>query len=153
MSQWVFQCRRYRRHGFKEQPTPGFCTWKIPWMEEAGGLQSKGSQRVRHDWVTFTLSFPCSLGVATSSLLSWVLASPPEMSFFLHKPIGYFWRWNWNISFEYIFSILPAQRNLGTLTLSQLSNVSLLHLKLAVSLSTHLCIFACFLDISFERSR
>ena len=26
--------------------------WKIPWMEEAGGLQSMGSWRVRHDWVT-----------------------------------------------------------------------------------------------------
>ena len=24
--------------------------WKIPWTEEPGGLQSKGSQRVRHDW-------------------------------------------------------------------------------------------------------
>ena len=23
--------------------------WKIPWMEEAGGLQSMGSQRVGHD--------------------------------------------------------------------------------------------------------
>ena len=23
--------------------------WKIPWTEEPGGLQSKGSQRVRHD--------------------------------------------------------------------------------------------------------
>ena len=23
--------------------------WKIPWMEEPGGLQSLGSQRVRHD--------------------------------------------------------------------------------------------------------
>ena len=26
--------------------------WKIPWMEEPGGLQSMGSQRVRHDWAT-----------------------------------------------------------------------------------------------------
>ena len=26
--------------------------WKIPWMEESGGLQSMGSQRVGHDWVT-----------------------------------------------------------------------------------------------------
>ena len=26
--------------------------WRIPWMEEPGGLQSTGSQRVRHDWVT-----------------------------------------------------------------------------------------------------
>ena len=23
--------------------------WKIPWMKESGGLQSVGSQRVRHD--------------------------------------------------------------------------------------------------------
>ena len=23
--------------------------WKIPWTEEPGGLQSTGSQRVRHD--------------------------------------------------------------------------------------------------------
>ena len=31
-------------------------TWKIPWTEEPGGLQSMGSQRVRHDWVTNILS-------------------------------------------------------------------------------------------------
>ena len=31
-----------------------FCTlaWKIPWMEEPGGLQSMGLQRVKHDWAT-----------------------------------------------------------------------------------------------------
>ena len=28
--------------------------WKIPWTEEPRGLQSMGSQRVRHDCVTFT---------------------------------------------------------------------------------------------------
>ena len=26
--------------------------WRIPWMEEPRGLQSMGSQRVRHDWTT-----------------------------------------------------------------------------------------------------
>ena len=26
--------------------------WKIPWMEEPGRLQSMGSQRAGHDWVT-----------------------------------------------------------------------------------------------------
>ena len=26
--------------------------WKIPWTEERGRLQSMGSQRVRHEWVT-----------------------------------------------------------------------------------------------------
>jgi len=27
----------------------GTLAWKIPWTEEPGGLQSTGSQRVRHD--------------------------------------------------------------------------------------------------------
>ena len=31
--------------------------WGISWTEETGGLQSKGSQRVRHDWATNTLIF------------------------------------------------------------------------------------------------
>ena len=26
--------------------------WKIPWVEEPGGLRSMGSLRVRHDWAT-----------------------------------------------------------------------------------------------------
>ena len=26
--------------------------WRIPWMEEPGGLQSMGLQRVGHDWAT-----------------------------------------------------------------------------------------------------
>ena len=26
--------------------------WNIPWTEEPGGLQSRGPQRVRHDWAT-----------------------------------------------------------------------------------------------------
>ena len=30
--------------------------WRIPWTEEPGGLQSLGSQRVGHDWVTHTFT-------------------------------------------------------------------------------------------------
>ena len=30
--------------------------WKIPWTEEPGGLQSMGSQRVGHNWVTNTFT-------------------------------------------------------------------------------------------------
>ena len=30
--------------------------WRIPWAEEPGGLQSMGSQKVRHDWVTNTFT-------------------------------------------------------------------------------------------------
>ena len=29
--------------------------WRIPWAEGPGGLQSLGSQRGRHDWVTLSL--------------------------------------------------------------------------------------------------
>ena len=35
--------------------------WKIPWTEEPGGLQSMGSQRVRHDWVMNTFTFLVTL--------------------------------------------------------------------------------------------
>ena len=30
-------------------------TWRIPWTQEPGGLQSMGSQRVRHDRTTNVL--------------------------------------------------------------------------------------------------
>ena len=31
-------------------PHSSTLAWEIPWMEEPGGLQSMGSQRVRHNW-------------------------------------------------------------------------------------------------------
>ena len=31
--------------------------WRMPWAEKPGGLQSMGSQRVRHDWTTITFTF------------------------------------------------------------------------------------------------
>ena len=37
-------------------PHSSTLAWKIPWTEEPGGLQSMGSRRVGHDWVT-SLSF------------------------------------------------------------------------------------------------
>ena len=37
----------------KEMATPSsILAWKIPWTEEPGGLQSMGSQRIRHNLVT-----------------------------------------------------------------------------------------------------
>ena len=33
-------------------PHSSTLSWKIPWMEEPGGLQSMGSLRVGHDWAT-----------------------------------------------------------------------------------------------------
>ena len=58
------QCRRCKRHRLHPwvrkmpwrrtwQPTPvSILAWRIPRTEEPGGLQSMGSQRVRHDWAT-----------------------------------------------------------------------------------------------------
>ena len=31
---------------------PSILAWRIPWTEEAGGLQSMGLQRIGHDWTT-----------------------------------------------------------------------------------------------------
>ena len=49
--------------------------WRIPWTEEPGRLQSMGSQRVRHDWATFTtttnLLIPNSKPACLAFLLWW----------------------------------------------------------------------------------
>ena len=42
----------------KGRATPSsILAWKIPWTEECGRLQSMGSQRVGHNWATFTFTF------------------------------------------------------------------------------------------------
>ena len=49
--------------------------WKIPWTEEPGTLQSLGSQRVGHDWVTNTHTHTpfgqSCMGVLATSTTSW----------------------------------------------------------------------------------
>ena len=41
-------------------PHSSILAWKIPWMEEAGRLQSMGSLRVGHDWALhFHFSLSC----------------------------------------------------------------------------------------------
>ena len=39
-------------------PHSSALAWEIPWTEEPGRLQSMGSLRVRHDWVTSLSLFP-----------------------------------------------------------------------------------------------
>ena len=43
--------------------------WKISWTEEPGGLQSMGSQRVGHDWVTNTTLLASVHSSAAAKLL------------------------------------------------------------------------------------
>ena len=40
-------------------PHSSTLAWKIPWMEEADGLQSMGSLRVGNDWTTSLSLFTC----------------------------------------------------------------------------------------------
>ena len=44
--------------------------WRIPWTEKLGRLQSTGSQRVRHDWVTSLLDHLIHQG--SPRILEWV---------------------------------------------------------------------------------
>ena len=53
-------------------PHSSTLAWKIPWMEESGGLQSMRSLRVGHDFA-FSFHFPAlEKEMAThSSVLAW----------------------------------------------------------------------------------
>ena len=48
--------------------------WRTSWTEEPGGLQSMGLQRVRHNWVTNTLTFLFSILISQVTL---VVKNPP----------------------------------------------------------------------------
>ena len=52
---WTFIFRRFSEKAMA--PHSSTLAWKIPWMEEPGGLQSMGSLRVGHDWVTLLSLF------------------------------------------------------------------------------------------------
>ena len=58
-----------------EDPLKGMATyssilaWEIPWTEEPGGLQSIGSQRVRHDSVTKTTTIKAIRDKPTANVI------------------------------------------------------------------------------------
>ena len=51
-------------------------SWKIPWTEVPGRLQSMGSQRVGHDWMT-------SLSLSLSRLVQWFVWASHRVRFVL----------------------------------------------------------------------
>jgi len=58
--------------------------WRIPRTEEPGGLQSMGSQRVRHDWVTNTFTLvQCFLYWRLCFLFLWILTQAIKFYFSL----------------------------------------------------------------------
>ena len=78
----------------------GVFAWKIPWVEEHGGLQSVGSQRVKHNWVTNTFTLvtklcpnlcdPADCSLSSSSLHGIFQARMPEWVaiFFFPSPLS-----------------------------------------------------------------
>ena len=52
--------------------------WRIPWMEEPGGLQSTGSQRVGHDWAE---SFITDMNILIN--ISWFMWTHISLGFYL----------------------------------------------------------------------
>ena len=70
--------------GLEKAMAPNSSTpaWKIPWMEEPGGLQSMGSRRVRHLLSDFTSTFhfhALEKEMAThSSVLAWRIPGTAE---------------------------------------------------------------------------
>ena len=59
--------------------------WRIPWAEEPGGLQSMGTQRVGHDWVT-----KHSITVSVLDTFHHSLLKTPITSFFPDTPLSPF---------------------------------------------------------------
>ena len=49
---------------------PSILAWRIPWTGEHGELQSTGSQRVRHDWVTEQQEWGCSFKTLSFRVIS-----------------------------------------------------------------------------------
>ena len=81
--------------------------WRIPWTEEPGRLQSTGSQRVGHNWVTSLFTFylptePPGKPRFSLSIFSSVFLPPVSFSSFLSLP------WNSSLfrqSYNFIYCL------------------------------------------------
>ena len=75
--------------------------WRIPWTEEAGGLQSMGSQRIRHNLATTHTHTHTELGDTldlrefTLPGVRWNTAGNSSVSHLLEKVQRNAETWNW----------------------------------------------------------
>ena len=95
--------------------------WRIPWTEEPGGLQSTGSQRVRHYWATNTLNtlyhVPCPCVQDEGKNIKWIRPSPPLEAYnIVREELGTSSR-SWDQShralwglWQVIYPVLPVWR-------------------------------------------
>ena len=65
-------------------------SWRIPWTEEPGGLQSVGSHRTRHNWSDLACMHACVLYMCIYNILFYwrSLWSGPPSSFSLGYSFG-----------------------------------------------------------------
>ena len=59
-------------------PHSSTLAWKIPWMEEPGGLQSMGLRRVGHDWATSLSPFTSCTGEGNGYPLQYSCLENPR---------------------------------------------------------------------------
>ena len=74
--------------------------WKIPCTEESGKLQSMGSQRVRHNWVT---------SMSMSHICTWLLEKP---LLWLCEPLSAKWCLLLNMLCRFVIAFLPRSKRL-----------------------------------------
>ena len=113
---------------------------KIPWTEEPGGVQSMGSQRVGHDWVTFTFTFflnfqvdtvlggggwwwhcsPCYSDVPRSSR-EFIFCSFLNVMFYLHQEsiLGWYFKSFIIYNYQLCLLVLSITEKDGALSLGQ----------------------------------
>ena len=77
-------------------PHSSTLTWKIPWMEEPGRLQSMGSLRVRHDWGTSLSLFLSCIGEGNGNPLQYFcLENPRDGGVWWAAVYGVAQSWTW----------------------------------------------------------
>ena len=73
---WVWSLGRDDRLEKEMATHSSILAWRIPWMEEPGGLQSMGLQRVRHDWASnltwLDLTWASQLALVVKNPLAYV---------------------------------------------------------------------------------
>ena len=79
-----------------------YSSWRILWTEEPGGLQSMGSQRVRHDWAHSTQDYDSVL--VGASLVAQLVMNLPAMQ---ETRV-------WSLGQEDPLEKIPFSRNRGT---------------------------------------
>ena len=120
--------------------------WRIPWTEEPGGLQSVGSQRVGHDWVTllyYTILYykMCSVQFSPSVMgdslwphgLQHARPPCPSPTPGVHSNARPSSRWC------HPYSLAKQSLNLRLVPVSMVQFKRILHLKSEVNLNPGLC--------------